>query len=35
MNFFTKNPHLKKIFFFLFFLGAGGGGGVDGVGGLE
>ena len=34
MNFFTKNPHLKKIFFFLFFLGAGGGG-VDGVGGLE
>ena len=25
MNFFTKNPNLKKNFFFFFFWGGGGG----------
>ena len=34
MNFFTKNPNLKKNFFFFFFFGGGGGGGDGGWRGL-
>ena len=33
VNFFTKNPNLKKLLFF--FAGGGGSGGRMGVGGVE